>query len=973
MMPGLFPHGTPAARFAAWLLLALLVAVSAAARQLPDSTSWPQDHSDLKPDPSVVYGRLDNGMRYVLKPNDTPKGRVSLRLLVAAGSLMETEDQRGLAHFLEHMAFKGSQNMPAGDLVQYLQRLGMAFGADTNARTSFEDTVYQLELPSNDAGLVDKGLLVMRETADRLLILAAELDKERGVILSEKRMRDTPEYRATVSNLEFLLPDSLIPRRFPIGLETVIETAPRQRLVDFYRTWYRPERITLVVVGAIDPVTFAEKTKARFESMRAVNPPRPNPDIGTIAPRGAAARLFSDPDGQTRVSLERARYADPGADTRASRERDIALYLANGVVSRRLASLALQSGASFINGSAQYNDLLRFARIASVEMQCKPGQWQPALATAEQELRRALTYGFTAAELEEQKKNLLSLFEQQAKGAATRESPELANDLVDHLSEFNVFTDPAYDLAELQRVLPGITPEVALQALRDLWQTGEGGPLVFVSGSITLEHPEAEILQALESSRAQAVTAPTDGAAQNFGYTDFGTPTALPEKKVAPVLDIIQARFGNNIRINLKPTKFEANSILVAIRFGGGRLELPRDKPGLKLLAEQALISGGLRKHSFDELNRITAGRNIGLDLTVDDDAFVLSGQTTPDDLLLQLQVMAAYLTAPGYRLEALERFRQSLGPLYLNLTRTPGGVLQSQVARYIHDGDPRFGYPDREEAAARTFEELKAWLSGPLATGYLEMSLVGDFDPDAALQAAASTFGSLPTRDAVKPPYTAERQVRFPAERQLKTFNFESRDPKAYAVIYWPTTDFSHVSEVRRLFVLAKALEGRVLERIRVQEGLSYTAQSANVPSQAFPGYGVLYALVDATPDKAPELVRQIRDIGARVAREGVTQDELQRARNPVVSALKKLLMENHYLLSAIVSGSQEQPERLMRATTSVAELEGLTVADLNEAARKYLRPEDALPVLVVPLQTTGKTSPAQPASRESAPAPAH
>ncbi|HTS51717.1 MAG TPA: insulinase family protein [Burkholderiales bacterium] len=971
MISRIFQRGFRVAPFAARLLLALLLVVPAAARQLPDSASWPQDHSDLKRDASVVYGRLDNGVRYVLMPNDTPKGRISLRLLVAAGSLMETEDQRGLAHFLEHMAFKGSQNMPAGDLVHYLERLGMAFGADTNAHTAFEETVYQLELPSNDSGLVDKSLIVMRETADRLLILAPELDRERGVILSEERIRDTPDYRATVSNLSFLLPDSLIPRRFPIGLDAVIENAPRQRLVDFYRTWYRPERITLVAVGAIDPAAFARYVKGHFESMRATSPPRPNPDIGTIAARGPAARLYSDPDGQTHVTLQSVSYADPGPDTRASREHDILLYLANGVVSRRLASLALNGNASFINGSAQVNDLLRFARIGSVSMECKPDQWRQALATAEQELRRALEYGFTAAELEEQKKNLLSMFEQQAKGAATRDSPELANDLVEHLGEFNVFTDPAYDLAELQRVLPGITSERALEALRGLWKGG--GPLVFVTGPITLERPEGQILQVLEASAARPVTPPTDGAVQKFAYTEFGSPARLVEKKVAPVLDVIQARFGNNVRLNLKRTVFDANSVLVGIRFGGGRLELPRDKPGLKLLAESAFINGGLQKHSFDELNRITAGRNISLDLTVDDDAFVFTGHTTPDDLLLQLQIMAAYLTAPGYRPEALERFRQSLGPLYVNLTRTPSGVLQSRVARYLRDGDPRFGYPDQEEVATRTSEELQAWLAPPLSTGYLEISLVGDFDPDAALQAVASTFGSLPTRDAEKPPYTAQRDVRFPARRQLATFTFASRDPKAYAAVYWPTTDFSHISEVRRLFVLAKALEGRILERIRVQEGLSYTAQSANLPSMAFPGYGLLLAVVDAKPDKALELTQQIRDIGARIALEGVTQDELERARNPVVSALRKLLMDNNYLLSAIVSGSQEQPQRLMRAATSLAELEALTTADLNQVARKYLQPEDALPVVVVPAQTTGKLPPAQSVTRESLSVPAH
>ena len=960
-------RGLLVARSAAWLLVALLAVVPAAARQLPDSTSWPQDHSDLKPDPTVVYGRLDNGMRYVLMPNDTPKGRISMRLLVAAGSLMETEDQRGLAHFLEHMAFKGSQNMPAGDLVQYLQRLGMAFGADTNAHTSFEETVYQLELASNDFGLMDKSLTVMRETADRLLILGAEVDRERGVILSEKRLRDTPEYRATVDNLGFLLPSSLIPQRFPIGLDSVIETAPRQRLVDFYHTWYRPERMTLVVVGAVDTTAFALQIKGHFASMRASTPPPANPDLGTIAARGGAARLYSDPDGQTRVSLESVSYADPGADTRASRERDIALYLANGVLTRRLASLALQGNAGFTNGSAQVNDLLRFARIGSVSMECKPEQWKSAVAIAEQELRRALTYGFTAAELEEQKKNLLSMFEQQAKGAATRESHELADDLVEHLSEFNVFTDPAYDLAELQRVLPGITSERAMQALRDLWQPG-GGPLVFVSGPITLDHPEAEILQVLASSQAAPVAPPKDGTEQKFAYTDFGTPTALAERKVAPALDVIQVRFGNNVRLNLKRTTFEANAVLVGIRFGGGRLELPRDKPALKLLADQAFVSGGLQKHSYDELNRITAGRNVSLDFTVEDDAFVFTGRTTPDDLTLQLQIMAAYFTAPGYRAEALDRFRQSLAALYLNLTRTPGGVQQSQVARYLRDGDPRFGYPDRAEAAAATFEQLRAWLTTPLATGYLEISLVGDFDPETALQAIASTFGSLPTRDAQKPPYTAEREVHFPGGRRLATFTFEGRDQKAYASVYWPTTDFSHTTEVRRLFVLAKVLEGRILERIRVQEGLSYTAQSANLPSVAFPGYGVLYAIVDATPPTAAELTQQIRDSAAAITREGVTQDELERARNPLVTTLKKLLADNNYLLSAIVSGSQEQPDRLIRATTSLKELEGLTVADLNQVAQKYLRSADSLPVVVVPSEASTKDSAAQPAVREPA-----
>lgn len=931
-----------------WTLLSLLLLLPATARQLPDDNSWPHEHSDLQVDPHAIFGRLDNGMRYVLLPNDRPKERLSLRLLVATGSLMEKPDQRGLAHFLEHMAFKGSQNLPAGDLVQYLERLGMAFGADTNARTSFGSTVYQLELPDDTPELIGKGLQVMRETADRLLLLQAEIDKERGVILSEKRLRDTPDYRGYTANLQFLLPDSLIVKRFPIGEEAVISEAPRDRFVDFYRTWYRPERLTLVAVGHFERGQLEQAIRERFASLQAQAPAQPNPDIGSISPRGADGAIYSDPDGQTRVALQSVVYADPGADTKAKRLDDLALYVANGVISRRLTSISLQGNSSILNGAAQWSDLMRFARVGSVVVQCKPEQWKAALATAEQELRRALQFGFTPSELEEQKKNIVSYFEQQAKSASTRESPDLANDIVDHLTSFEVLTDPEYDLAELQRVLPEITAEKALAQLRALWK--DAGPLVFVNGAVILPDPQPEIMAALKASQAVAVTPPANNGTEKFAYRDFGKPSAIADQKQA-LLDVTQIRFGNNVRLNLKRTQFEANSILVSVRFGGGRLELPMDKPGLKVLAENTFVAGGLGKHSLDDLNRIIAGHNVGLDFGVDDDAFLFAGRTTPADLKLQLEVLAAYLVDPGYRPEALARFHQGLGALYLNLTRTPGGVLQSEAARFIHSNDPRFGYPPRENVEQRTLEELKAWLTPALTHGYLEISLVGDFDPQTATQAVAETFGALPSRDAAKPPYTTQREVHFPESRALKRFDFQSRDAKGYSVVYWPTTDFKQISEVRRLFVLAKVLEGRALERIRGNQGLSYAVQAAHSPSNAFPGYGVLYALVDTAPGTAEKLALEIRQIGGEIANGQITQDELERARNPIVSELKKLLNDNSYLMNAVIGASQEQPSRLQRATTSVKELESLTVEQVQAVAKKYLQPEAGLPVLVVPV----------------------
>lgn len=932
------------------VLLALAGAAGALARDQHSARPWPQETADIQPDPAVVWGRLDNGMRYVLLPNATPKDRVSLRLLVGAGSLMEREDERGLAHFLEHMAFKGTQNMPAGDLVQYLERLGMGFGADTNAFTSFVETVYKLELPSNTPDLLDRSLFVLREFADKMLISAEELDKERGVILSEKRLRDTPQYRSYVSGLKLLLPDALGPERWPIGLESVIKTAPRERLLDFYHRYYTPDRITVVAVGAIDPAAVAALIHRHFDSFQAQAPQGVDPDLGKVEPHpGLEAHLHYEPEGRTSVALAVAKPYVRGPDVRARRLAEINLYLADAMVSRRLATLSQKPDAGFLGGAQQSDDFLQFARVGYLLLDTQPEQWRRALTVAETELRRALTFGFTQTELDEQKKDLLAHFQDANRAASTRESPALAEDIVRNLTEGRVFTNPDQDLREVTAILNLVTPQTTWEAMRGLWSNS--APLVLVAGPVKIDDPETTIAAVYRGSQTQAVAPHEDDAVAKFAYTDFGPRSPIVERHVTDVLEITQLRFANNVRVNLKRTSFEANNVLVAARIGGGRLDLPRDKPGLKQLADATLLAGGLRAHSIDEINRITAGRTVGLDFDVEDDAFVLSGRTVPADLQLELQLLAAYLVAPGYRPEALARFRQGLPQLYQSLDRTPMGVMQRDVMRFLRSGDPRFGYPGEPELASLSLEDLRTALQRPLSHGYLELSLVGDFDMDAAIEAVAKTFGSLPERDAIKSDYAGARLVHFPDVRHLTAFAYDTVDPKALAVVYWPTTDFSRISEVRRLYVLAKVLGNRVLERVRNEQGLTYTAQGDHAPSHAFPGFGFLYALVvDAPPGKAREIAEEIRSIGTAIWRDGVTEDELVRARNPVVNDLKRLLQTNSYLLSAIVSGSQENPEKLTRARTSVAELSALTVDDLNAVARKYLAPDAALPVVIVP-----------------------
>ena len=261
---------------ALWLSLVGLAAAEGS------QSPWPvPGEGVLANDPSVVWGRLPNGLRYAIRPGGSPEDHVSLRLLVEAGSLMESEQQRGLAHFLEHMAFEGSQHLAPGELIAFLQRAGLAFGPDTNASTGFDRTVYQLDLPKDDAQLVDDGLGILSEFAGRLTLPADQIESERGVILSEKRARDTPGQRSAEAMLGFLLPGTGYAERQPIGLEPVIRTAPRDQFSAFYREWYRPDRQIVVVTGDVHVEVLTGRAREGIEGVRRLLPKLAQNELGS--------------------------------------------------------------------------------------------------------------------------------------------------------------------------------------------------------------------------------------------------------------------------------------------------------------------------------------------------------------------------------------------------------------------------------------------------------------------------------------------------------------------------------------------------------------------------------------------------------------------------------------------------------------------------------------------------------------------
>ncbi|MFN5737395.1 MAG: M16 family metallopeptidase, partial [Akkermansiaceae bacterium] len=382
----------------------------------------PAKKSDIPADPAIVSETMENGMRYIILPNSEPPQRLSMRLHIAAGSLKEQEDQKGVAHFLEHMVFNGTKNFEnANQLIREMQSRGIAFGAGVNAYTSFDETVYMLDLPDLKSNNLDLTFSIMRDFADGALLSEKEIDEERGVILSEKSARDTVGYRIQKKQFEALLPDSIIPKRFPIGEEEIIKNAKRERFADFYQRYYTPNRMTFVIVGDIDPGEIEERIKSTFGSMTNSNLPDLAPEIGKATiPQGLVTHTFSDPEiDSTDISLLLVRPFEFKTDTKESRAAEFPLDIASAIMGRRFERLSKIENSPIAAGEAGKFNLFNHLELGSISVTAADDRWQEATTILEQEFRRALTHGFTEAELNEAKANLLNAYQEAVKRRAT--------------------------------------------------------------------------------------------------------------------------------------------------------------------------------------------------------------------------------------------------------------------------------------------------------------------------------------------------------------------------------------------------------------------------------------------------------------------------------------------------------------------------------------------------------------------------
>jgi zinc protease len=938
------------ATFAATLSFIAIALIPGAAASAAD---WPQGRSDLSPDPSVTFGNLPNGMRYLIKPNNTPTGTISLWLVVDTGSLEENAEQAGMAHFLEHMVFRGSTHFSDGDALKTLQGVGVTRGADFNAFTGDSQTRYWVDLPKNDDVSVAKALSVFRDIASEAQLDPKTVDSERAVVQAEMRLRDTAQARSQHAQMSEVLGSDLAQASNPGGKVSVVQSASADQLRTFYRAWYRPERTTLVVVGAVDPKTMSAAIAKAFGDWRnpAAMPPTRTRDLPALSrPRFV---VFPDPNIANAIMLIWPVAHDASADTRARDRRDLARQIGLGILNHRLAMLANGPNPPFlVAGAGMGRDASADTTFLSATV--APGKTVDGLKTLHDAYVVALRDGIHPDELDAAVRAMRAQFDAQLAAASSTPSRALAVQYVATLANGDVIGSPQQQHDLFEEFAKTLTADEVDAALRGLLT--DHGPAVFVSGAAPVDGGQDALAAAFAAPVPQGA-APAAVAQSVWPYTHFGADGAVASRTEIPDLGVTQVVFANGVRASIKPTKFTGGQIVVWVRWGKGRLGLPESKLVPAWALAPALLGGGVARIDTQSLSEVAAGKLIGLRFDMRDNAFVLSGTTRPADYLFQLQLLAAQLTDPAWRPEGFERGRVTQQSIFTAANASPTGVLSFRLGDLTHDEDVRWLAPAMADIQAARLEDVKAVFDESLNGSSLEITVVGDITVDDAIKGLQATFAALPNRYPAPTPVVGNERVP-PGSAKPLVLTHKGDPGRAVATIAWPIRGFYPDLQLpRTLRVLELVLAGRAFDILRTKAGLTYAPSTSTFTSEATPGFGYLGISAEVPIDKIPDFYNAVAAIVADLRTNPVPQDEFSRVRDPRLEDLVHSQQQNGYW-AVVLSGSQGDPRKFDLIRSTIPDMQRVTPADVLAAAKTYLVDDKSFRLVVVPEGQSGSVT---------------
>ncbi len=897
----------------------------------------------LAMDPAVTTGKLANGLTYYIRRNGKPEKRAELWLAVNAGSSLEDDDQRGLAHLCEHMAFNGTKKYPKAEIISWLEKTGMKFGADVNARTTFDDTVYQLEVPTDKPEFVEHGLDILHEWAGSVAYDPVEIDKERGVVLEERRLGRGWQGRLLDTLIPAALPGSKYGVRFPIGLENVLKTATPETLTRFYRTWYRPDLMAVIVVGDLDPAQLEAQVKAKFGDL--VNPANevPHPDIAVPPQDKPVTVVFKDKE----LPITAVALASKSPRRVIRREEDARQVLADALfttmINDRLAEIAKQPTAPFLVAQVgKAPPILRPVDIWFQGAAVKGDRAAEALGVVATEIARVAHDGFVETELARAKQNFLHQAEVRAHEKDKTPSREYVEDMVRSFLGGDAITSFDADLAMAKQMLPTIT-KTDLQAVAQRANTDKNRVIVALGNEKTTLPDEALLTKTIADARLAVGTAYVDDVAAGPLVATPPTPGTIKSEKVLKDLGVTEWTLSNGVRVVMKPTSFQNDHVLFA-GYSLGGTSLATDADFVAAQSAPAIAdASGAGTLSATQLRKALSGTGVDLDVRFNNLEQLVFGGAQPEHLEQLFQLTYLELAVPRIDDKAVAAWREQEVEARKNQLDNPETVFAAKWQDVVSGHHPRERLLTGDDFAKLDVTRARSFYAERFAPNGLTFILVGSFDPEKIKPAVLAYLGGLPQKG--KP--ATWRDIKVVRPKGTTTFEVkQGLEPKSTVrLLYYVATPWSRQAEFD-LEALKDALTIRLREELRENQSGTYGVRVHGAYEREPKSIASLEISFGCAPENVDSLVKSAFAIIADLQKSGPPAEVVDKIKETDRRERETALSQNGFWLESLLT-SYRQKDDPAHVLTDGALIDKLTVKSVQSAAQRYLGKDHVLGVL--------------------------
>ena len=918
----------------------------------PRSGKWAQEVSKngVAPDPRVVWGRLGNGFRYALLPHGGVPGRVTLQLVVLSGSLDERPDELGIAHYIEHLCFGGSKHFKAEDMVSLFQRLGVEYGSDVNAVTTFDYTAFRLDFRENDAALLQEGLRLFRDFGDGVSFEPASIERERRVVLAELRNRNTLSGQQQQASLPVVFRGLQFAQRSPGGSEAQIARFTREQFLAYYRRNYRPDLMVLVGVGDFTPAALTAQVQQVFGDMTRPAEPIPVRQEGRLEARSLRAGVFRI--GGVSVASAEVSAVTPATNRPDSHEAHVERQRRQFVMD--VFAERLKADLEGVGAQGSYDELLgNGVAVASVGV---PGrEWRKGVLSLDQLIRLTSERGLDAGDVETLRRRQLKMASHMIDQLPTLDPSTMCEALTDSITGHTVYEGFAQRFTWMREWLEHFTPAEAQKVFRAMWVPDT---MAFhVSGGVDIDLSADKVLAEVQKARRTGVSnvMPRPHKDTPFTLPKFGAPTAVVDRRELKALGAKLLRFGNNVRLNYVASRQEPGLLHAVVRVGNGLLDMPGNKPALKEFGLNTLLASGADHFRPEVLNGLIDERFLEFGFDVSDrDAFTFRGMMAAEQLEPFLAIVADFLNAPRFNSYVHEDQRMSAAMGRASSSTGMGDGMRA-LTDHLFKGDARFTWGSPLDYMSMSVLDVRRWMEPSLTRGYVEVTIVGDVPEDSVVTEMGKTLGALKPRAEKKVPATPPKPVQVTADPGFTRIEFVGEQNVGLVVGTWPVAAAQHVRDQTALELLAKILEIRVRTEVREKLGLAYSPSAEFKPYDGFPNFALLRAQIDCAPNDTTRVAPLITNIGAEVAAKGVGEGEFIGARGILRSQLKQAFRENGFLVSVLMR-AQERPaeiEEIIALRGGV--IDQITRDEVNKWAAKVLPAANCRSAAIVPKAFVG------------------